>query len=156
MREQHESLELSSTPRESQISKPREPTSSQPREQPSGVPREQLSSKQKPLEQEQIKMIWTNKGDTSKTHFTQAIEEMPVTIKQLGCNNNEMPSTKVRHKHDKMPSRSLKPKEQHAKQRKMLHKEPQKLERKRDQRRINKPPVVPISHPPPQHKDASL
>eukprot|EP00957_Ditylum_brightwellii_P156934 11944044-Ditylum_brightwellii.AAC.1 len=134
MGEQHKMQELSSMPREPPNSKLREPPSSEPREQPSSEPREQLSSKQKPLEQEQFKMMWTNKGDTSNTQLIQSIVTMLVIIKQLGCQHNEMLSTKVWHEHGKMLSRSLKPKEQHTKQRELLHKEPQKEERKRDQR----------------------
>eukprot|EP00957_Ditylum_brightwellii_P018999 1430115-Ditylum_brightwellii.AAC.1 len=42
---------------------------------------------------------------------------------------------------------SAMPTKQHAKPKELLHREPQKGKRKKDQRGINKPPVVPISHP---------
>eukprot|EP00957_Ditylum_brightwellii_P078466 5966781-Ditylum_brightwellii.AAC.1 len=50
--------------------------SSMPRKPPISKPIEQLSSKQKLLDQEQIKIMWTNKGETSNTQLDQAIEEI--------------------------------------------------------------------------------
>eukprot|EP00957_Ditylum_brightwellii_P023523 1775407-Ditylum_brightwellii.AAC.1 len=77
-------------------------------------------------------MMWTNKRDTSKnTQLTNSIGKILMTIKQL----------KQQIKPSVMPT------EEHTKPRELLHREISKGKRKRDQRGINKPPVVPIFHP---------
>eukprot|EP00957_Ditylum_brightwellii_P177052 13487872-Ditylum_brightwellii.AAC.1 len=104
------------------------------------------------LEPEQInlkaQMIWTNKGVTSKNaQLTNAINDMLTSIKHLTENEQ----------HGQL-------REQHGQPTKSKEEVPNKLtelsksceqtrqpnttrKRKRDQREINKPPMVPIFHP---------